>query len=173
MNYIDQQSVGNDLLAGSPFRTYQASAKAQMSYAGFTLFAAGSITGDESKIFSPFGSKPNYTDMQQFSFDNAGEKAIGGSIAYDFGSLAPVLSGLTAGAWYSQGFDAINPATGRPIADRDELDLWIQYRPSEGPLKGFRLKSQYSLGRQDGNARDVQPEFRFIVDYTLLVRPPM
>jgi hypothetical protein len=172
VNYIDQQSVG-DLLTGSSFRTYQASAKAQMNYAGWTLFVAGSITGDESKIFSPFGSKPNYTDMQQFSFDNAGEKAIGGSIAYDFGTLIPDLSGLTAGAWYSQGFDAINPATGRPIADRDELDLWIQYRPSEGPLKGFRLKSQYSLGRQDGNARDVQPEFRFIVDYTLLVRPPM
>ena len=38
-----------------------------------------------SKIFSPFGTKPNYTDMQQVSFDNAGEKAIGGSVAYDFG----------------------------------------------------------------------------------------
>jgi hypothetical protein len=32
--------------------SYQASAKVQMQYAGFTLFVAGSITGDESNIFS-------------------------------------------------------------------------------------------------------------------------
>ena len=35
----------------------------------WTLFIAGSITGDGSAIFSPFGSKQNYTDMQQVSFD--------------------------------------------------------------------------------------------------------
>jgi len=80
-NIITQQSVGAELLTGTSFSTYQASAKVQTSYAGWTFFIAGSITGDESKIFSPFGTKPNYTDMQQISFDNAGEKAFGGSIA--------------------------------------------------------------------------------------------
>ena len=58
-----------------------------MTYAGWTLFVAGSITGNESKIFSQYGTKPNYTDMQQVSFDNANEKAIGGSVAYDFGMV--------------------------------------------------------------------------------------
>ena len=24
------------------------------------------------------------------------------------------------------------------------MDLWIQYRPTEGPLKGFRAKVQYA-----------------------------
>ena len=85
-NVIAQRSVGANLLTGTSFETYQASAKVQMTYAGWTLFVAGSITGDESKIFSPFGTKPNYTDMQQVSFDNASEKAFGGSVAYDFGS---------------------------------------------------------------------------------------
>lgn len=56
-----------------------------MSYVGWTAFVAGSITGDESKLYSPFGTKPNFTDMQQVSFDNASERAIGGSLAYDFG----------------------------------------------------------------------------------------
>jgi hypothetical protein len=41
------------------------SAKVQMAYEGWTLFVAGSFTGNESKIFSPFGTKPTYTDMQQ------------------------------------------------------------------------------------------------------------
>ena len=169
-NVINQQSVGANLLAGTPFETYQASAKAQMVYAGWTLFVAGSVTGRESKIFSQYGTKPNYTDMQQVSFDNANEKAIGGSVAYDFGTVG--LSGLSTGAWYTLGWDAINTSTNLGIPNRNELDLWIQYRPTEGPLKGFRFKTQYSNLWQQGNLRDTQPEFRFIVDYTVLFRPP-
>jgi hypothetical protein len=143
----------------------------QLSYVGWTLFVAGSITGEDSKIYSPFGSKPNYTDMQQISFDNAGEKAFGGSAAYDLGYLSKVLSGFSVGTWYTRGWGAINPVTSLKIADRDEFDSWIQYRPSEGPLKGFRLKVQYSDAWQDKNTRADQSEFRFIVDYTILWRP--
>jgi hypothetical protein len=173
-NVIDQRSVGSDLLTGSSFQTYQASAKVQMTYAGWTFFVAGSSTGDESKIFSPFGTKPNYTDMQQVSFDNANEKAIGGSAAYDFGYAFGNygLSGFSVGAWYTRGSEAIDPTTNLGIPDRKELDLWIQYRPTEGPLKGFRLKTQYSDLWQQGNTRSVQPEFRFLIDYTVLFRPP-
>jgi hypothetical protein len=169
-NVIAQQSIGANLLTETPFETYQASAKAQMAYAGFTVFVAGSITGDQSSIFSPYGTKPNYTDMQQSSFDNAGEKAIGGSIAYDFGTVG--LPGLSTGAWYTHGWGATNPGTNLGIPNRNELDLWIQYRPTEGPLKGFRLKTQYANVWQQGSVRDTQPEFRFIVDYTVLFRPP-
>ena len=172
-NYIDQRTVGANLLTGKPFQTYQASAKAQLTYVGWTLFVAGSITGDEQKINSPFGSKPNYTDMQQVSFDNAREKALGGSAAYDLGYAVKALSGLSVGAWYTQGRDAIDPVTLLKIADRREFDTWIQYRPSEGPLKGFRLKVQYADVWQDKNKRVDQPEFRFIVDYTILWRPPV
>ena len=173
-NVITQSSVGANLLAPVAFDTFQFSAKAQMTYMGWTLFAAGSVTGDEQKIFSAYGSKPNYTDMQQVSFDNANEKAIGGSIAYDLGYAFGQygLSGLSAGVWYSQGWDAINAVTGAAIADRREFDVWLQYRPSEGPLKGLRIKTQYSEVWQDGNVRSNQPEFRFIVDYTVLFRPP-
>jgi outer membrane OprD family porin len=141
-----------------------------MVYAGWTLFVAGSVTGDESKIFSPYGTKPTYTDMQQVSFDNAGEKAIGGSVSYDFAAFG--LPGLSTGAWYTQGWGAIDPTNNIAIPDRRELDAWIQYRPTEGLLKGFRLKTQYSTLWQQGNVREAQQEFRFIVDYTVLFRPP-
>ena len=174
-NVIDQRSVGSDLLTGSAFQTYQASAKVLLTLTGWTLFVAGSSTGDGSKIYSPYGTKPNYTDMQQVSFDNAGEKAIGASVAYDFGYAFGKLgmSGLSVGAWYTQGWGAIDPATNLGIPNRKELDLWIQYRPTEGPLKGFRLKTQYSDLWQPGNVRAVQPEYRFIIDYTVLFRPPL
>ncbi|MCG2625211.1 OprD family porin [Bradyrhizobium sp. WYCCWR 13023] len=168
-NVIAQASVGDNLLTGNSFETYQASAKAQMAYAGWTLFVAGSATGNQSKIYSPFGTKPNYTDMQQVSFDNAGEKAIGGSAAYDFAAFG--LPGLSTGAWYSQGWGALNPLTNVAIPDRRELDVWLQYRPTEGPLKGLRLKTQYSNAWQQGNLRPTQQEFRLIADYTVLFRP--
>jgi hypothetical protein len=51
--------------------------------------------------------------------------------------------------------------------------VWLQYRPTEGPFKGLRLKTQYSQVRQAGNVRSTQPEFRFILDYTVLFRPPI
>jgi hypothetical protein len=169
-NVIDQRSVGANLLTGTPFETYQASAKAQMHYAGWTLFVAGSITDRGSSLYTPFGSNPNYTAMQQLLFTNANEKAFGGSIAYDLGTAG--LSGLSAGAWYTHGWDAINSSTNAGIPDQKELDLWIQYRPTEGPLKGFRVKVQYANVWQQGNVRSSQPELQFVVDYTVLFRPP-
>jgi len=66
--------------------------------------------------------------------------------------------------------DAVDTGTNLRIPNRNELDLWLQYRPTEGPLKGFRLKTQYANVWQQGNVRETQPEFRFIVDYT--VAPP-
>ena len=69
------------------------------------------------------------------------------------------------------------PPRGRRSArgprDRRELDVWLQYRPTEGPFKGFRLKTQYGNVWQEGNVRDSQPEYRFIIDYTVLFRPPL
>ena len=174
-NIIDQQTVGQDLLTGGTFDTFQASAKLQAEYAGFTVFVAGSATGDASKIYSPFGSKPNYTNMQQVSFDNAGEKAFGGSIAYDFGHAFAEcgLSGLSLGLWDTQGWSARNPSTGAGIPDRNELNAWLQYRPTSGPLQGFRFKTQYSGIWQAGNTRNQQSEFRVVLDYTVLFRPPL
>jgi selenium-binding protein 1 len=169
-NVTNQRSVGGNLLTGTPFETYQASAKAQMLYCGWTLFVVGSMTGPGSNTISPFGANPNYATMQQVTFDNANEKAIGGSIAYDFGTFG--FSGLSTGAWYTHGWDAINTSTNSGTPNRNELDLWIQYCPTEGPLKGFRLKMQYANVWQQGNVRSTQPEFQFIVDYTVLIRPP-
>jgi hypothetical protein len=40
-------------------------------------------------------------------------------------------------------------------------------------LKGLRVRTAYSEVWQDGNVRNPQPEFRFIVDYTVLFRPPL
>ena len=39
-------------------------------------------------------------------------------------------------------------------------------------MKGLRARTAYSEVWQGGNVRDTQPEFRAILDYTILFRPP-
>jgi hypothetical protein len=169
-NFTNQRSVGANLLKGAPFETYQTSAKVQMLYSGWTFFAMGSMSGAGANPISPVGGNPNFASMQQLTFDNANEKAVGASIAYDFGAFG--LSGLSVGTWYTRGWGAINTSNNLSIPNRDELDFWMQYRPAEGPLKGFRLKAQYSNVWQQGNLRNPQPEFQLVIDYTVLIRPP-
>jgi hypothetical protein len=113
--------------------------------------------------------------MQQISFDDAGEKALGGSVAYDFDHVFSEygLSGLSVGIWDTQGWGARNPSTGTGIFDRNELDVWLQYRPTSGLLQGFRFKTQYSSLWQPGNSRNPQSEFRVVLDYSVLFRPPL
>lgn len=51
INTLDQRTVGDDLIEGAPYNTYQASA----SYRGFVLTGAVSDVGDEADIQKPFG----------------------------------------------------------------------------------------------------------------------
>jgi hypothetical protein len=119
-----------------------------MLFAGWTLFLAGSMTGRGSSLYTPFGGNPNYMAMQILLFTNANEKAFGASLEYDFGTVG--LSGLSAGTWFTQGWGAIDSSTNTGIPNRSELDFWVQYRPTEGPLKGFRIKTQYGNVWQQG-----------------------
>jgi hypothetical protein len=169
INDMFQSNVGDDLITGDPFFTHQASARLGAAYNSWTLFLAGSTTGTGADIRSPFGSKPNYTDMQQVSFDRAGEDAVVVGAAYDFTKLG--LPGVTAGASLGHGVDAINPFTGSGLPDRTEYDLFLQYRPSMGPLQGLRLQAKYAKVLGDGfGPRGAQPEFRLIADYSVLLK---
>ena len=96
------------------------------------------------------------------------------SAAYDFSYAFEKygLAGLSAGMWDTQGWGSINPITNVAIPNRNEMNLWLQYRPTSGPLQGFRFIVMYSDVWQQGNIRDPQPELRLIVDYTVLLRPP-
>ena len=87
------------------------------------------------------------------------------SVAYDFG-YGLGLIGLSTGAWYTHGWGAINPSTNMAIPDRSEMDLWIQYRPTEGPLKGFRVKTQYANIWQQGNVSAI-PSRNFVSSLTI------
>ncbi|SDR60312.1 outer membrane porin, OprD family [Rhizobiales bacterium GAS191] len=164
LNDIDQRSVGGNLTGSPAFWTYQASGLAKAEMNGLTLGVVGSITGQGAAILSPFGSKPNYTDLQQVSFDNAGERAIGGIASYDFGRFG--AKGLSADIAFVKGFHAIDPIKRVEIEDRAEYNISVAYEPEEF-LKGLKLQARFSDLRQRGNARVDQTELRLIAKYTV------
>jgi hypothetical protein len=165
-NLITQHSVGSDLLTGSSFSTYQGSARVTADFGDLQLTAVGSTTGTGAAINFPLGNRPNYTDLQQASFERAGEDAAGVGATLRLSKLG--LKDVTAAAWHVWGWDAIDAFTGASLPNRRELDLSLRYQPSEGHFKGLSVWARYGeVFSRGAGVRDDQPEFRFIVDYTV------
>src|SRR5262245_9344568 len=169
-NLITQNSVGAELLTGPPsFFTYQGSARLTVDFGDLAVFFVASTTGKENEINFPLGTKPNYTDLQQLSFDNAGEEAAGLGATLKLDKIG--LKDVTATAWFVWGWDAIDPTTNASLPNEQELNLALRWQPTEERWKGLSVWARYSDVFSTGSARDTQPEFRFIVDYTVPLLP--
>ena len=81
------------------------------------------------------------------------------------------LKDVTATAYFVWGWDAIDPSTNTSLPTERELDLALRWQPSDGRWKGLSVWARYADVFSTGTARDTQPEFRFIVDYTIPLLP--
>jgi hypothetical protein len=168
-NLITQNSVGADFLTGSSFFTYQGSARLTVDFGDLDLLFVASTTGKENAINFPLGTKPNYTDLQQLSFDRAGEEAAGLGATLKLDKIG--LKDVTATAFFVWGWDAIDPSTNASLPNEQELDLALRWQPSDDRWKGLSVWARYADVFSTGSARDTQPEFRFIVAYTVPLWP--
>lgn len=141
LNDTDQRSVGAELIPGSPFATFQASARLIASYRGFVLTGALSQVGREAEFLKPYGWSPSYTAMMISSFQRAGEFGTLARLSYDFSRLG--IDGLGFYVSLGRGIDAINPATGASLPNRNEIDLRLEYEPHGGRLEGLRVQLDY------------------------------
>lgn len=71
--FTHQSSVGDDLLTGEDFDTWNLGGRAAVSYRGLILKVAFSTTDDEARIRSPYGSYPGYLSLMQKDFNRADE----------------------------------------------------------------------------------------------------
>jgi hypothetical protein len=140
-NLITQNSVGADLLRVSSFFTYQGSARLTVDFADLAVYVVASTTGNENANF-PLGTKPNYTDLQQLSFGNAGEEAAGLGATLKLDKIG--LKDVTATAWFVWGWDAINPTTNASLPNEQELDVALRWQPSDGRWKGLSVWARYA-----------------------------
>jgi len=154
-----QKSVGDEL-AGH-FSTYVYGAKVAAGYKGAILSAAFSVTDNSSDILSPYGQYPGYLSLMIKDFDRADERGWLIGLSYDFSRIG--LHGLSGFFNYANG----NTPESGPAAspDQEELDLTLDYRIKEGPMKGFWLRLRGATLNQSGpGAQDVN-EVRMVLNY--------
>jgi hypothetical protein len=165
INFLDQRTVGADLIAGGPYNTYQTSARLVASYRGFVFTGAVSETGDQADIQKPFGFSTSYTAMIITNFEQADVRAYMLALDYDFGRLG--FEGVKFHAAWGKGNGTPNPVTNRGFADQDELDLRFAYEPHRGRLQGLHVEVEYidwQVFDQPSPSDDLS-QFRVIVNY--------
>jgi hypothetical protein len=154
--YSAQKSVGDDLLTGSDFDTWQWGVKGEVAVGNALFTAAWNGTGDGADLRSPWGGIPSYNSVQVQDFNRAGEDSLMLRAAYDFKSV-PGLS--VYGLWVN-GSQPDNPAQ----SEQDEYDFNLQWAAREGMFKGLSVRLRYAVVTQEIGGPDLQ-DFRLIINY--------
>jgi hypothetical protein len=167
VNTLDQRTVGEDLIAGAPYATYQTSARIVASYRGFVVSGSVSQTGDEADIQKPFGYSTSYTAMIVTSFEQASVRACLLQGSYDFERLG--LEGVKFHVAWGNAYGESDQATNGGFANQEELDLRFVYEPHRGRLQGLRVDLEYIDWQVFGldYPSDDLTQFRAIVNYAV------
>jgi hypothetical protein len=148
----DQRAVGQALVANAATKlwsTQTGGARVRLIYRELTLSGAFSITGSGNTIQSPWGTYPGYLALIDQDFDQAREKAVGVTVAYDLSKR--VIPGLSAYVTVASGWDVIDPATGATAPNQTEYDVTVDYRPPW--RKGLWLRVRADILDQVGAAQ--------------------
>jgi hypothetical protein len=153
LQFIDQQSVGDELLGSFATQLYGASLIA--SYRSAVLSVAFTSTADGSKILKPFGGVPAFNSLMISDFDGAGENSWRVGLSYDFARIG--VTGVKAFANYAYGELPASQHEG-------EIDGTIDYRIDHGPLKNLWLRLRYA--RNSSSNQPATDDLRAILNYT-------
>jgi hypothetical protein len=143
----------------------QVGVKAELPVGGATFTVAGTTTGSGADMQSPWGGYPGYTSVQVEDFNRAGESALLLRAAYDFSCI----KGLSA---YALAVIGTEPDAAGAYA-RNEYDSNLQWKASEGLLKGLTLRLRYAIVSQEEDTDDNLTDFRVMCYYDLaeLLKP--
>jgi hypothetical protein len=166
LQYTDQRSIGSALLGD--FVTWNVGMRGLVLWRGLTAGVAFHVPGDEAALRTPYGTWPGYLSFIEKDFDQAGQKAWGVGVKYDFGgTLLPGLRlpQLAVVLKYAQGTDARNPATGQGLPTVREGDLDLTWNVLRVKGLSFRFRNAYVA---QGGER-VLMDFRLILNYEVPV----
>lgn len=163
LQFTDQRSVGDERLKDAYFSTRQLGVKSEASYAGTVLTLGYTVDSAGDDLQSPWSGYPGYTGVQVQDFNRAREEAFLVKGSYDLSRLG--LGGWSVYALYVRGWAREDPQTGARVADEQELDADLQWRPKLESLKGLSLRTRYALVHQYQGAGDYIHDLRVIVSY--------
>lgn len=156
----NQWSTGSELLGD--FSTYSWGLRGALSYRGAVLTAAYTKTGDY-EIQKPFGGTPGFTSSMLFDFDRGKEEAFRIGLSQNFAKYG--FPGASLIINHTMGRNATTNL-GAPLADEDESDVTVDFRPPEGLLKGLWLRIRYAEGDRGSPAAD-RRDLRLILNYSV------
>jgi hypothetical protein len=161
--FTDQRSVGEDLLKGYSFQNNQVGVKSDISYGGGILTLAYTHTQKGADMQNPWSGYPGYTSVMVKDFNRAGEDAFMVKASYDFSRLG--LEGVSTYALFVHGWGRIDPATKEKVANENEFDAEVQWRPKWKFLKGLWFRVRYANVHQYEGDKNSIHDFRVIVNY--------
>jgi hypothetical protein len=161
--FTHQHTVGKEFLAGPGFDTWNFGLRTSAGWGGALLQLAFAITGDERRIESFYGSNPSYIGLMQRTFNQADEKALLVSLAYNFSRFG--IPDLSANANFAQGWDGVVAGA---RGDAREIDFTLDYRVGRGWLESLWLRLRASWLDEEAAPHD-GTDFRVILRYELPV----
>jgi hypothetical protein len=157
--YVDQASVGENLLQDHSFSGHQFGLKVELPIGKALFTTAFTHAWGNANLQNPWSGYPGYTSVQVQDFNRAGESAFLLRAGYDF----PWVDGLSAYALAVFGTDPDSASQYR----QNEFDFNLQWGPKEGVLKGLSLRLRYAVVQQFGGDVDNLTDFRAICNYVI------
>ncbi len=157
--YVDQGSVGDNLLQGHSFSGHQFGIKLDVPVKKALFTAAFTQAWGNANLQTPWSGYPGYTSVQVQDFDRAGESAFLLRAGYDF----PWVDGLSAYALAVFGTDPDLAGQFR----QNEFDWNLQWGPKKGVLEGLSLRLRYAVVQQFGGDVHNLTDFRAIFNYVI------
>ncbi len=157
--FVDQRSVGADLLQGDSFSADQFGFKVDLPVKKALFTAAFTHAWGNTNLQNPWSGYPGYTSVQVQDFNRAGESAFLLRAGYDF----PWVEGLSA---YALGVFGTTPDQAGQYR-QNEYDFNLQWGPKKGVLEGLSLRLRYALVHQYGGDVDNLTDFRVIGNYMI------
>ena len=157
--YVDQGSVGENLLQGQSFSGHQFGVKVELPIRNALFTAAFTQAWGNANLQNPWSGYPGYTSVQVQDFNRAGEGAFLFRVGYDF----PWVKGLNAYALAVFGTDPDSATQYR----QNEFDFNLQWAPPKGVLEGLSVRLRYAVVQQFGGNVDNLTDFRAICNYVI------
>jgi outer membrane porin, OprD family len=157
--YVDQGSVGDNLLDGHSFSGHQFGVKVELPIKKALFTAAFTQAWGNANLRNPWSGYPGYTSVQVQDFNRAGEGAFLLRAGYDF----PWVDGLSAYALAVFGTDPDQAGQFR----QNEFDFNLQWGPKKGVLEGLSLRLRYAVVQQFGGDVHNLTDFRAICNYVI------
>ena len=128
---------------GVSFDTQSIGARMAISKDNAILTTVITYNGDGAIIRSPFGGDPSYSTLMLSNFNLANQLTYKIGLAYTATRFG--MPGISGFVNYARGINAEVAATGESIPDNEEFDVTIDFRPTEGLLRGGWLRLRYGV----------------------------